>query len=183
MTGIQELQTRAGIALVSQAFASAVRKQQSVVFSSSNLLGCSPNFSTTAIFQLLPVLNNVTWLELQDVSSSNLVRMSDVVRCCPALMVLEVFLKPDPSQYWQVIRCFWNLLDHKSCRLNLIRQHLHRLIFKAANQVHLRMDAIEAVSDLQNSLACITSGSLKVLEDWHFVHLLKFALWMRAPAS
>ena len=57
---IQELKTRGYLARVNKAFASTVRQQQNIFFSSKNLIGSALDFTPAGMRKLQPVLHNVT---------------------------------------------------------------------------------------------------------------------------
>lgn len=164
--GSQQLKTRASLACCNKAFASLVRQQQSLVFTSANLIGSGPNFSPAGLLKLQPVLHNIMALELMSVSSDDVYRMADVARCCPALSTVVLHFKENSISCWQeapVVKRFWNSLDTKHRPFKQIRAQLQQVLITSSIRVLLHVDATEGTQDPDNSLACVTAGSLKVL--------------------
>lgn len=93
--------------------------------------------------------------------------MSDVARCCTALEVLEVHLDLDPAQSWaeaSLARRAWYLLDDKTCRLKRMQKQLQRFLVTSGDSIFLHIDESKGIPDPNNSLACITAGSLANLQ-------------------
>ena len=163
----QELKTRAYLARVNKAFASAVKQNHSVVVSSKNLIGPGPSISRAGLLKMQPVFQNITSLRLMGVSRRNMVRMAYIARCCPALTTVMVSLKAEQSEFWQegsLVRRFWHLLKDPYSPFKQVQAQLHLvLVTSHDDQLLLHMDAPHG-QDPGNSLACMVAGSLEVLQ-------------------
>ena len=88
----RQLHTRAKLASLSKAFASAVKQQQSISLSSSELIGLSDTLTVAAEANVSPTFQHITNPELRGVDSSNHTRMLTIVSHCPVLKVLHMQL-------------------------------------------------------------------------------------------
>jgi len=75
---IRQLHTRAKLASLSKAFASAVKQQQSISLSGREFTGLSDTFTVATQANLFPTFQHITNLELRGVDSSNPRRMMTI---------------------------------------------------------------------------------------------------------
>ena len=79
VNGIQQLDTRARVSLVSRAFAVAVRQMPTITMSTQYFTGTELVFSIAAKQSLSAMLAHLTQLELHNVQSSNYSRVFTVI--------------------------------------------------------------------------------------------------------
>ncbi|KAL0041293.1 hypothetical protein WJX77_011376 [Trebouxia sp. C0004] len=165
---IRLLHTRAKLASLSKAFTSAVKQQQSISVSSSELIGLSDTFTVATQANLVPTFQHITNLELQGVDSSNHTRMLTIVCHCPLLKVLHMQLTTERcvDDHFQaateaatsLLTRLWQLMDGKPGLTQL-----QRITFDAQYCCGLHLESSKGTLSQQNSLACVTAGSLQLL--------------------
>ncbi len=164
----RQLHTRAKLASLSKAFASAVKQQQSISLSSSELIGLSDTFTVATQASLFPTFQHITNLKLQGVNSSNHTRMLTIVSHCPLLKVLHMQLTTEQcvDDHFQaaaeaatsLLTHLWQLMDGKPGLTQL-----QRITFEAPYCSGLLLESSKGALSQQNSLACVTAGSLQLL--------------------
>lgn len=169
--GILELKTRANVAFVNKAFAAAVREQQSVVFSSSNLIGTHRDidFNLPTAPRLLATLRFIRNLQLDQVTIGNLERMLVVRVCCQELQALKVYIKTGPtcaSETRYMCNFFWKLLHHDTISYKLTNACLRQMLITTDDGVQIDLRVPKGkLDDPKASLACITAGSIDILRE------------------
>lgn len=154
-----DLKSRHNLALVSKAFASAMRRQQSVILSNMHLTSPNLDFSTAASLQLQCTLRGITTLQLHQISPSNLNRMISAIHSCPTVTVLKLDLKTFDDS---TCKCLWRELHQTSMRGCTLTQLKHVSI---ALKTHFLVDfdMLHDVSNMPGRLAGITAGDLCIL--------------------
>ncbi|DBB18867.1 TPA: hypothetical protein ACH3X3_000454 [Trebouxia sp. C0006] len=112
---IRQLHTRAKLASVSKASASAVKQQQSIPLSGSEFTGLSDNFTVATQANLFPTFQLIISLELQGVHSNNHTRMLTIITHCPLLKVLHMQLATNQcarNQFQAATEAATSLLTH-----------------------------------------------------------------------
>ncbi len=160
VTGMELLQTRSNVALVSKSFAMIIKQQQTVTILSSNFVGRNEYLGVSTFGPLFAALRHVICLDLPDAERHTLAKAISCATCCPLLKVLSFHLRPeggsgtDPS-ICHLIPIF---VVGSSLRLRV-------LIVKANGCVQYQAVSQEGSSCQQDGLKCVTAGSLTVLRN------------------